>query len=131
MKHSARALHKPAPDDHCGKGKTVTTAQKVDWDTMAWDSVREGVERKLCIGEQATLALHRVSASASTVAHAHPQEQFVYVLGGRVKYDVGHDTHFLNAGDVLVVPPNVVHRSETVSAEPAVTLDVFAPKRDY
>lgn len=109
----------------------VTDSQKLDWGGMAWEWVRDGVDRKLCVGEHATLALHRVSAEASTTAHAHPQEQFVYVLGGKLKYEVGSDTHFLVAGDVLVVPPNVVHRSETISDDPAITLDIFAPRRDY
>jgi quercetin dioxygenase-like cupin family protein len=109
----------------------VTKPQKVNWDAMSWESVREGVDRKLCIGEHATLAMHRVSAAASTAAHAHPQEQFVCVLDGKLNYEIGSDTHFLSAGDVLVVPANVVHRSQTVSDEPAITLDIFAPKRDY
>ena len=109
----------------------ATNASKVVWDRMPWEQVREGVERKLCLGAQATLALHRVSAAAVNVAHAHPQEQFVYVLAGQLEYEVGDEVHRLNAGDVLVVPSNTVHRSQTVSGEPAVTLDVFAPKRDY
>ena len=109
----------------------TTKPQKIDWEHTTWERVRDGVDRKLCIGEQATLAMHRVCANATTVKHTHPQEQIVYVLGGRLEYEVGEQTHLLRAGDVLVVPSNIPHRSQTVSEEPAITLDIFAPKRDY
>ena len=37
----------------------------------------------------------------------------------------------MHAGDVLRVPGGVMHRSQTVGDTPAVTLDVFSPRRDY
>jgi quercetin dioxygenase-like cupin family protein len=40
-------------------------------------------------------------------------------------------TYALGPGDVLRIPPNVVHRSQTVSEQPAITLDVFVPRREY
>jgi|KBSSwiStaDraftv2_1062776.scaffolds.fasta_scaffold04377_10 quercetin dioxygenase-like cupin family protein len=106
-------------------------APPVDWNSMPWESVREGVDRKLCNGAQATMAMHRVSRTAVTVAHAHPEEQFVYVLDGQLDYAVESTTYALGPGDVLRIPPNVVHRSQTVSEQPAITLDVFVPRREY
>jgi quercetin dioxygenase-like cupin family protein len=103
----------------------------VDWNAIPWEAVRDGVERKLCLGSEATLAMHRVSVAAVNPAHSHPNEQFIYVLAGRLEYKVDNRSYLLERGDVLVVPPNVVHQSRTVSTEPAVTLDVFAPRRDY
>jgi hypothetical protein len=32
---------------------------------------------------------------------------------------------------VLLVPAGVTHQSATISAAPAVTLDVFSPRREY
>lgn len=102
-----------------------------DWNHLPWDLVRDGVERKLCNGAQATMAMHRVSAAAVTVEHSHPEEQIVYLLSGRLHYEIEDKAHVMEPGDVMLIPPNLMHRSRTVSQEPAVTLDVFSPRRDY
>lgn len=103
----------------------------IDWNRLPWKLVRDGVERKLCNGVQATMAMHRVSAAAVTAKHAHPEEQIVYVLSGRLRYSVEAKTYVMQPGDVLLVRANVMHRSQTISDEPAVTLDVFSPRRSY
>lgn len=104
---------------------------KLDWAGMPWEQVRTGVERKLCNGEKSTVAMHRVGRSAVTAAHAHAEEQTVYLLAGRLRYDVGDQAIELGAGEILVIPSGVVHRSETISEEPAVSIDVFVPRRSY
>ena len=103
----------------------------IEWNRLPWEGVRDGVERKLCNGVQATMASHRVSATAVTAMHAHPEEQIVYVLSGRVRYSVEEKIHLMEPGDVLLLPANVMHRAQTISDEPAVTLDVFSPRRTY
>lgn len=93
--------------------------------------VREGVERKLCNAQMAAMAMHRVSASATLVEHAHAEEQIVYLVSGRLAYSI-EDAHYeLPPGDVLHIPGGVRHRSEVLGEAPAVTLDVFAPARSY
>jgi quercetin dioxygenase-like cupin family protein len=103
----------------------------IAWNTIPWEQVREGVQRKLCNGTHATMALHRVSASAVTTEHSHPEEQFVYVVSGQLDYSIEDKHYVMHAGDVLRVPGGVMHRSKTVGDTPAVTLDVFSPRRDY
>ena len=109
----------------------VDASLPVDWNRLPWEAVRDGVERKLCNGVQATMAMHRVSAAAVTAEHAHPEEQIVYVVSGRLRYSVEEKTHVMEPGDVLLIPANVMHRAQTISDEPAVTLDVFSPRRTY
>src|SRR5438876_1267522 len=99
----------------------------IDWNRLPWEAVREGVERKVCNGARTTMAMHRVSATAVTTEHSHPEEQILYVLSGRVRYSIEATTYALQAGDVLVLPSNTMHRGQTVGDEPAVTLDVFTP----
>jgi quercetin dioxygenase-like cupin family protein len=109
----------------------MTQPLPLDWPNSPWERVREGVERKLCNGQKATMALHRVSASATLAEHVHAEEQIVYVVSGRLGYSI-EDAHYeLQAGDVLHIPGGVRHRSEVLGEAPAVTLDVFVPARSY
>ncbi len=103
----------------------------IDWNQIPWEAVRGGVERKLCNGQQATMAMHRVASTAVTAEHAHPEEQIVYLLSGRLQYAIEGSVHVMEPGAVMLIPANALHRSQTVGDEPAVTLDVFSPRRNY
>lgn len=49
----------------------------VDWERMAWTTIRPGVERKVFTGEGATMALHRLSPGHEPRPHSHVNEQLV------------------------------------------------------
>jgi quercetin dioxygenase-like cupin family protein len=62
--------------------------------------------------------------------HSHPFEQLAYILAGRVRFTVGDEVVEVGAGEVLRIPPDVVHCGEPIGSETAINLDVFAPVRD-
>lgn len=102
---------------------------KINWDTMEWTPVRDGVERKAVSGEGATLALHRLMPGHEPRPHSHPQEQIAYIVSGTIRFFVGEEEHLVGPGGVLVIPPNVRHWGEVVGDEPVINLDVFTPRR--
>jgi hypothetical protein len=55
----------------------------IDWSTIPWERVREGVERKAFSGEGATVALNRLMPGHEPRPHHHPHEQIAYILSGR------------------------------------------------
>ncbi|RAV20047.1 cupin domain-containing protein [Paenibacillus contaminans] len=101
-----------------------------NWDTLQEVLVREGVTRKAFSGEGATLALHVLQPGHEPKPHSHTYEQIVYILGGKVKFHIGEESVLLEAGGLLVVPPDVMHYAEVIGDEPVYNLDVFTPKRD-
>lgn len=101
----------------------------VNWDEVAWETIRGGMERKTFAGEGATLALHRIQPGHELRPHSHPNEQIVYMLGGTADFHVGNEVHRLSTGGLLVIPPDVEHYIEVQGAEEALELDVFTPKR--
>ena len=103
----------------------------IDWNHIPWKAVRDGVERKLCNGQQATMAMHRVASTAVTAEHAHPEEQIVYLLSGRLRYAIEGSVRVMEPGEVILISANAPHRSQAVGDEPAVTLDIFSPRRTY
>ena len=92
--------------------------------------VRPGVSRRVFSGEGATLAWTTLEPGHLPNPHSHPHEQIVYMVSGRVRFNVGGEETELGPGGMLVVPPDVEHWAETIGDEPALDLSVFSPRRD-
>ena len=59
--------------------------------------------------------------------HMHPnEEQFLFVLEGKVHFILGDEDRIVGPGELIHVPRNVYHRSRSVDG-PAVTLSVKSP----
>jgi quercetin dioxygenase-like cupin family protein len=101
----------------------------IDWNTLPWERVREGVERKAFSGDGATVALNRLMPGHEPRPHHHPNEQIAYVIAGQIDFHVGEKIVRLGPGGLLVIPPNVEHWGVVVGDEPVLNLDVFTPKR--
>ena len=102
---------------------------QINWDDMAWEPVREGVERKAFSGGGATVALHRLMPGHEPKPHSHPHEQIAYILAGEIDFFIEDQVHRLRTGGLLVVPPNARHWGVVVGDEPVLNLDVFTPNR--
>jgi len=97
---------------------------------MRTTEVRPGVVRRSFSGAGATLAWTTLAPGHEPRPHTHPHEQIVYILSGRGRFRVGDESADVEAGDVLVVPPGVLHHVETTGDEELVDLSVFNPRRD-
>lgn len=58
---------------------------------------------------------------------AHPTEQLVHMLAGRLRIWIGDEVHEVGPGDVVLIPPDVPHRGEAVGPENAQYLEVLSP----
>ena len=101
----------------------------IDWNSISWTPVREGVERKAFSGDGATLALHRLKPGHEPKPHSHANEQIAYILAGTIRFFVAGEEHVLGPGGLLVIPPNVEHWGEVIGDEDVLNLDVFTPRR--
>lgn len=61
--------------------------------------------------------------------HHHPHEQITYVVEGRAIFFLGDTPHEIGAGDMVVVPPNVPHSLQTLTAHVRL-VDTFHPIRE-
>lgn len=102
---------------------------QINWSEMPWSPVRKGVERKAFSGNGATLALHKLMPGHAPNPHSHEYEQIVYILGGAAKFHLGEESCIVEAGGLIVIPPNVTHWAEVIGDEPVFNLDVFTPVR--
>ncbi|HKX18794.1 MAG TPA: cupin domain-containing protein, partial [bacterium] len=52
---------------------------------------------------------YRMAGGTGADPHKHPNEQIIYLLQGRLRAHVGGEDQIIEAGEVIHVPPNVVH----------------------
>ncbi|MEM1936587.1 MAG: cupin domain-containing protein [Candidatus Caldarchaeum sp.] len=101
----------------------------VKWDEVDWERVRSDVWRRVVFGEKMTVAQMRLLKGARVAMHKHHNEQVAYVLEGRVKFVFeGGFERVVDAGGVMVIPPNVEHAAEAL--EDSLVADIFAPPRE-
>lgn len=88
-----------------------------------------GFERKAVLGDELMLLQAWIPAGTEVAAHEHPHEQMSYIIQGRVQFWSGPDDTevVLEAGDVVHIPGNVVHRAKAL--EDTVQFDAFHPTR--
>jgi quercetin dioxygenase-like cupin family protein len=68
-------------------------------------------------GERVELGYYRYPPSTRKPPHAHPEEQIVAVLKGRLGYRVGGETRILGPGDAVHIPANVDHENWSLDEE--------------
>lgn len=60
-------------------------------------------------GEHTELALVQFDAGEGARTHSHTEEQFVVVLEGRIRFEVGEEVFEVNAGQACFIRSNVPH----------------------
>lgn len=108
----------------------MPSARVYSWSDLPTEKVRPGVTRAGFRGDNALMVMNWLEPGMEVKPHSHPFEQLVFILQGRVRFTVGDEVVEVGAGEVLRIPPDVVHCGEPVGDETAVNLDVFAPVRD-
>ena len=63
----------------------------------------------LVSGEQIEVGMLRFKAGEGAKEHAHPHEQVLVVLSGRVRMKIDGQSHELGPREVAHMPPNVPH----------------------
>lgn len=108
---------------------SVFEKQFVAADGIAWESVGEGVKRKI-LTYDANLMMVVVAFDAGGIgaAHRHAHTQMSYVASGAFEITIGDETRTVRTGDAYYIPPNVWHGA--VCREAGTLVDVFTPMRE-
>jgi quercetin dioxygenase-like cupin family protein len=65
---------------------------------------------ELVAGDKLEMGRLSFEAGEGAVEHAHPQEQIMYVISGRLKVEFPDETQEIGSGSAFVAPSNVKHR---------------------
>jgi quercetin dioxygenase-like cupin family protein len=60
-------------------------------------------------GDRMIVGLMRMPAGTGAEPHSHPNEQWIYILEGTFKGEVGGKPFEVKAGSVLYIPSNMIH----------------------
>jgi quercetin dioxygenase-like cupin family protein len=108
----------------------MTSTRVYGWSNLPREKVRDGVSRTAFRGDNALMVMNWLEPGMEKKPHSHPFEQLAYVVSGRVRFEIGDDVVEVGAGQVVRIPPDVVHCGEAIGDEVALNLDVFAPVRE-
>jgi quercetin dioxygenase-like cupin family protein len=101
----------------------------IDWPSVPFKNLFPGIGAQLVAGENLMLARVALEAGGLVPEHAHPHEQYGFIIEGEVDFTIGGETRHLGPGDYYAIPGGVPH-SVQVGPKPAVALDIFSPPRD-
>jgi len=116
-----------APDKLAGLRKAAKQPQLIRWAEVKEEKLNAKITRKLAVGKNEMIGRLHLEKGAVVPPHKHVAEQITMVMSGALKFTIdGKDTTVL-AGDVFIIPPNVVHSA--VALEESDDLDAFSPLR--
>ena len=100
------------------------------WEDMPKERVSESLQRRLITGDRMMLTHVYLDKGCIVPQHSHDNEQLTYVLEGALHFWIGEDGSeevTVRAGEVLVIPSNVLHKAQAL--EDTLDVDIFCPPR--
>lgn len=91
-------------------GTTRTDLQRHDLSVKGWETLQARVD---------------FAPGASFPAHKHPGEEIIYVIQGKIEYQVEGKPITVKAGEVLFVPNGASHSARNVGDGPAAELATY------
>jgi len=102
--------------------------QLLKWAEVKEEKLNDKITRKLAVGQNEMIGRLRLAKGAVVPPHKHLSEQITMVMTGAIKFSMGGKDITVRAGEVLVIPPNVVHSA--IALEDTDDIDSFSPLRE-
>lgn len=107
--------------------KAAKKPQLLRWSELEEERMNDKITRKLAVGQNEMIGRLHLAKGAFVPPHKHVSEQITMVMSGSLKFTIGGKDITVNAGEVLVIPPNVVHSA--LALEESDDIDAFSPLR--
>lgn len=102
--------------------------ERYHWESAPVEALNASIGRQVLHSESMTVARLYLKKGAAVPEHSHVNEQISTMLSGRLRFVIAGEEVILQAGESIVIPPNVPHSAEAV--EDSLALDIFAPPRE-
>lgn len=116
-----------AQDKMASWKKAAKKPQLLKWHEIKEEKLNEKITRKLAVGQNEMIGRLRLAKGAAVPPHKHLSEQITMVMSGALKFTIEGKDIDVRAGEVLVIPPNVVHSA--IALEDTDDIDSFSPLR--
>ncbi len=108
--------------------KAAEKPQLIRWSDVKEERMNDKITRKLAVGKNEMIGRLTLAKGATVPPHKHLAEQITMVISGSLRFTIDGKDIMVKAGDVLVIPPNVVHSA--VALEDCDDIDSFSPLRE-
>ena len=102
--------------------------EKTSWNAVEVEKLSDKLTRQMISGENATISQIVLKRGAVVPRHSHVNEQYSWIISGKLKFIFDDREMVLGAGEVLLIPANEPHSA--VAEEDTVDVDIFAPRRE-
>ena len=109
----------------------LQNAVRYRWADLPVDRPMQQLQRRRIIGQHAMLSEIVLEQGCTVPTHTHENEQFAYVVRGRLRFGIGaegsaerHDI-VVEAGEVLHLPAGVPHSAEAL--QESLVIYIFSP----
>jgi quercetin dioxygenase-like cupin family protein len=122
------------PSDNAFTGRIMADTSEVlyRWDALPkFDLMGGAMKRAGFRGDNALLTFNWIAPDMSRPEpHAHPFDQIVLTMQGRMMLEIDGETMACGPGTVVRVPADAAHTGWPVGTETVLNIDVFAPIRE-
>ncbi len=101
----------------------------ITWEGRPRRELFPGVTITVVSGERLMLSRVEFAPHARVPEHAHPHEQFGFVVEGEGSFTIGGETRHVRAGDYYAIPGGVPH-AVVAGPQGGVFMDIFSPPRE-
>lgn len=102
--------------------------KKTSWKETELEKLNDKISRQMISGENATVSQLLLKRGAMVPRHSHVNEQYSWIISGKLRFVFDDREIVVGAGDFLLIPANVPHSA--VAEEDTVDVDIFAPRRE-
>ncbi len=106
----------------------MSKLEKTSWNAVELEQLSDKLTRQMISGDNATISQLVLKRGATVPRHSHINEQYSWIISGKLKFIFDDREMVLGAGEILLIPANTPHGA--VAEEDTVDVDIFAPRRE-
>ena len=106
----------------------MSKLEKTSWNAVELERLSDKLTRQMISGDNATISQLVLKRGATVPRHSHINEQYSWIISGKLKFIFDDREMVLGAGEILLIPANTPHAA--VAEEDTVDVDIFAPRRE-
>jgi len=103
-------------------------AEHVRWSDIVPEHLNPLFDRQYVVGNEVMVARISMKRGCIVPQHSHRHEQISHILSGVLRFIVDGKEITLGAGELLLIPPHVLHAAEAL--EDSIAIDTFTPPRE-
>jgi quercetin dioxygenase-like cupin family protein len=104
------------------------SVQHVRWHEVPAENMNPLFDRQYVVGDQVMVARISMKRGCIVPQHSHRHEQISHILSGALRFLVDGKEITLGTGELLLIPPHVLHAAEAL--EDTIAIDTFTPPRE-